>query len=285
MGVAVQSHWFSVGSVVSWGEAGVGVVATQAFVDAGYGPKGLALMARGVEPSAALSRLLAKDSRPEIRQVALLDARGRVAGHTGKGCLPYAGGTQGEGFSVQANLMASPGVWPAMARSFRASKGPLAQRLLRALEAAEGAGGDRRGRQSAAILVVSTRPTKEKWRGKLVDLRVEDHPAPLKEMKRLLSVSDAYGHANRGDELVAEKKFRQALREYALASEAAPSMDELKFWQGATLLDAGKVDQAARVLGEAFRAREDWRTLLRLLPKYGLLHVRPEVLESVLGSN
>ena len=191
MGVAVQSHWFSVGSVVPWGEPGVGVVATQAFVEPSYGPKGLSLMRRGLGPGAALRRLLKADGRSEVRQVAMLDAKGRVAAHTGSKCLPHAGDLQGRGFSVQANLMSSGRVWPAMASSFSRSRGTLTQRLLVALEAAEKAGGDIRGRQSAAILVVSTSHTREKWTGKIVDLRVEDNPRPLKELRRLVRLGEA----------------------------------------------------------------------------------------------
>jgi uncharacterized Ntn-hydrolase superfamily protein len=283
MGVAVQSHWFSVGSVVPWGEPGVGVVATQAFVEPSYGPRGLSLMKRGVGPAAALRRLLKADRRSEVRQVAMLDARGRVAAHTGPKCLPHAGDLQGRGFSVQANLMSSDGVWPAMASSFSRSKGPLTERLLLALEAAEEAGGDIRGRQSAALLVVSTSPTREKWRGRLVDLRVEDNPTPLKELRRLVRLGQAYDHANRGDDLVAKNRFSEALEEYAMAAHGAPEIDELKFWQGVTLLDKGRRKDALPLLIGAFRARKQWREVFACLPSYGLLHAREDVVKSILA--
>jgi uncharacterized Ntn-hydrolase superfamily protein len=283
MGVAVQSHWFSVGSVVPWGEPGVGVVATQAFVESSYGPKGLALMRKGVPPSLALRRLLRADRRSEVRQVAMLDAKGRVAAHTGPRCLPHAGDAQGGGFSAQANLMSNDGIWPAMARSFTSSRGPLAQRLLEALEAAEEAGGDIRGRQSAAILIVSTEPTKEKWRGKLVDLRVEDNPVPLVELRRLVRIGEAYDHANRGDDLVTEGRFSDALREYKAAAEGAPEIEELKFWQGVTLLDRGKRKEAIPLLRSAFRSRDQWRDVFACLPMYGLLRVDDEVMAKILA--
>lgn len=283
MGVAVQSHWFSVGSVVPWGEPGVGVVATQAFVEPSYGPRGLSLMRRGVGPAAALRRLLKADRRSEVRQVAMLDVKGSVAAHTGLKCLPHAGDQQGKGFSVQANLMSNDAVWPAMASSFSRSRGPLTDRLLVVLEAAEKAGGDIRGRQSAAILVVSTSHTKEKWRGKLVDLRVEDNPRPLKELRRLVRLGKAYDHANKGDDLVAEDRFSEAMEEYAKAARGAPEIEELKFWQGVTLLDKGRKDDALPLLIEAFRARKQWREVFACLPSYGLLHAKTEVMNSILA--
>src|SRR5437899_12471637 len=200
MGVAVQSHWFSVGSVVTWAEAGVGVVATQALVEASYGPLGLALMQGGKSPTEALKSLLATDPSPRVRQVAILDFRGRVATHTGEECIPQAGHISGRGFSTQANLMRNRRVWPAMASAFRRTTGDLTSRLLASLDAAEGAGGDVRGRQSAAILVLRTKPSGSPWHDKVVDLRVEDHPAPLKELSRLVVLHQAYEHENEGGE-------------------------------------------------------------------------------------
>jgi uncharacterized Ntn-hydrolase superfamily protein len=282
MGVAVQSHWFSVGSVVSWGEAGVGVVATQAFVDVSYGPLGIALMRAGKSPKQALRSLLSGDKRPEVRQVAMLDASGRVASHTGVKCLPEAGGEKLDGLSAQANLMSSKKVWPAMVSAFGRSIGPLSHRLMSALEAAEKEGGDRRGRQSAAMLIVSTKVHADPWRGRLVDLRVEDHGRPLTELRRILTVREAYDHANRGDDLMTEGKIAAAIREYGLASRKAPHLEELKFWEGVALLDRGHKDRARPLLKEAFKAREDWKSVLSLLPKYGLLHVKRSVINALL---
>jgi len=284
MGVAVQSHWFSVGSVVPWALPGVGVVATQAFVEASYGPKGLSMMRRGLSPTLALRSLLGADRRSDSRQVAMLDARGRVAAHTGTKCLPHAGDLQGKGFSAQANLMSNDDVWPAMASSFSSSKGPLKERLLKALEAAENAGGDIRGRQSAAILVVSTEATREPWKGKLVDLRVEDHPRPLKELARLVRIGEAYDHANRGDDLVTENRFSEALKQYSMAAEGAPEIEELKFWQGVTLLDRGRRREALPLLMTAFRSRKQWKEVFACLPRYGLLHADEETVRSILAS-
>ncbi len=283
MGVAVQSHWFSVGSVVPWGEPGVGVVATQAFVEPSYGPKGLSLMRKGLGPGTALRQLLRADRRADVRQVAMLNVKGRVAAHTGSKCLPHAGDLQGRGFSVQANLMSNDRVWPAMASTFSKSQGPLAERLLAALEAAEEAGGDIRGRQSAAILIVSTSRPRERWRGRLLDLRVEDNPTPLKELRRVLRLSQAYDHANKGDDLVAENRFSDAMKEYALAAGGAPEIEELRFWQGVTLLDKGRLKQAIPLLIGAFRARRQWREVFASLPDYGLLHAEERVVKSILA--
>ena len=163
-GVAVQSHWFAVGSTVSGAEAGVGAVATQSFVDPSYGPLGLALMKAGRPAPDALKALLAGDANRDVRQVGMVDAEGRAATHTGRLCMPAAGGQEGKQYVVQANLMERPSVWPAMARAYEAATGDLADRLLAALDAAEAEGGDIRGRQSAAIVVVKARSTDPRWR-------------------------------------------------------------------------------------------------------------------------
>jgi len=281
MGVAVQSHWFSVGSVVAWAEAGVGAVATQAFVDIGYGPRGLALMKRGSTSREALNRLLSRDAGRARRQVAMIDIKGRTATHTGRGCLPEAGHLAGPGFSAQANMMSSDTVWSAMASSFRSSKGKLGYRLMAALEAAETAGGDLRGRQSAAMLVVRTdRPTAP-WLGRLVELRVDDHRRPLVELRRLLDINEAYLHANAGDDLVVLGKMNKALAEYALASKAAPQIEELAFWEAVALADQGRVEQSKPIFERVFRKRSSWRRMLSVLPAYGLLSVPEPVLREL----
>ena len=213
MGVAVQSHWFSVGSVVSWAEAGVGAVATQSFVDPGYGPRGLDLMRRGVPAPKALDELVAADAQPDGRQVAMIDVEGRVSAYTGKSAIASAGHQIGSNFSVQANLMANDRVWPAMATAFAGAKGDLADRMLAALESGQKAGGDVRGRQSAAILIVKAKSSGRPWVGadRIFDLRVDDNPEPIVELRRLIRLQRAYAHANRGDELMTEKKVEEAL--------------------------------------------------------------------------
>ena len=268
MGVAVQSHWFSVGSSVTWGEAGTGVVATQSIIDPGYGPKGLELMRSGVSAPDALARLLAADSEREVRQVAMLDAQGRVAAHTGKLCIAEAGHTVGSQFSAQANIMATARVWPAMAQAFERAEGDLAERMLAALDAAQAAGGDLRGRQSAAILVVAPKSSGRAWAGadRLFDLRVEDHPEPLKELRRLVRLQRAYGHANRGDELVSQKKVDEALKEYAAAATLAPEIVELPFWQAVTLVVVGREAEAVPIFRDVFAKEPAWADLIPRLP-------------------
>ena len=272
MGVAVQSHWFSVGSVVSWAEAGVGAVATQSFVDPAYGPLGLGLMRAGRTAPDALKALLAGDAQRDVRQVGMVDAQGRVATHTGSLCIPAAGGQEGKEYVVQANLMDKPSVWPAMARAYEAAKGDLAERMLAALDAAEAEGGDIRGRQSAAIVVVKATNTGKPWVGGdwTFNLRVDDHPEPVAELKRLVRLQKAYNHANRGDELMTEKKVDAALEEYKAASALAPEILELPFWHAVTLASIGREAEAAPIFKAVFAKEPIWADLLSRLPAAGL---------------
>lgn len=273
MGVAVQSHWFSVGSTVTWGEAGVGVVATQSFIDPGYGLKGLELMRSGVSAPDALERLVTADPQGDGRQVAMLDARGRVSAFTGRSAIAAAGHLVGLHYSVQANLMANERVWPAMARAFEAAAGDLADRLLAALDAAQAEGGDIRGRQSAAILIVRAKATGRPWAGadRLFDLRVEDHPEPLVELRRLVRLQRAYAHANRGDELMTEKNVERALAEYAAAGRIAPEIAELPFWHAVSLVGVGREGEAAPIFRAVFSKEPYWADLIPRLPAAGLL--------------
>ena len=204
LGVAVQSHWFSVGPIVPWAEAGVGAIATQSFVDPSYGKNGLDLMRAGKSAPDTLKELLAKDEGREVRQVAMIDAQGRVDAWTGKNDIQAAGHIVGTNFSVQANLMLNDKVWPAMARAFENAKGDLADRMLAALDAAQAVGGDIRGRQSAAMIVVTGKPTGQAWKDRTFDLRVDDSPEPLVELRRLVKLQRAYNHMNAGD-LAVEK--------------------------------------------------------------------------------
>lgn len=283
LGVAVQSHWFQVGPIVPWAEAGVGAVATQSFVKVDYGPKGLAAMKAGTAPSAALDRLLAEDPQKDVRQVAMLDASGRVAAWTGPKCIAAAGHQVGDGYSVQANLMDKPTVWPAMARAFEAAKGDLVERMLAALEAAEAEGGDIRGRQSAALVVVRAKSTGEPWRDRLVDLRVDDHPQPLKELRRLLGLHRAYEAMNAGDEAVAENRIDEALKHYTRASGLAPEIAELPFWQAVTLFVAGQEEKALPIFKDVFAREERWARLVPRLPAAGLLPDDPKKIEKILS--
>lgn len=284
IGAAVQSHWFSVGSIVTWAEPGVGAVATQSFVEPAYGPRGLALMRSGLSAPAALAALLAADPDSQVRQVAMVDARGRVAAHTGSRNIPAAGHRIGKGYSVQANLMRSAEVWPAMARAFEQARGDLAERLLAALEAAERAGGDIRGRQSAALVVVSGDRSRPSWE-KIYDLRVEDSPEPLAELKRLLKMARAYRAATEGDNFVTAGQVDSAMAAYARAAELLPDSatnGELVYWQAVTLVGLGREAEAIPWFRRAFAQDTSWIELLRRLPAAGLLPPDSALIERII---
>ncbi|HEX2436707.1 MAG TPA: DUF1028 domain-containing protein [Methylomirabilota bacterium] len=285
LGVAVQSHWFSVGSIVSWAEAGVGAVATQSFVDPAYGPRALELLKRGVPAPDALARLVAADAQRDVRQVAIVDAQGRVAAHTGTKAIAAAGQHVGAQFSVQANLMANAKVWPAMAAAYERATGDLADRLLAALDAAEAVGGDIRGRQSAAILIVKPTSSGKPWAGadRLFDLRVDDHPAPLVELRRLVRLQRAYTRANLGDELMSEQKVEAALKEYAAAAEIAPEIVELPFWHAVTLASIGREAEAAPIFRAVFAKEPVWADLVPRLPASGLLPDEKGLIERIVA--
>ncbi len=284
LGVAVQSHWFSVGSVVTWAEAGVGAVATQSFVEVSYGPLGLELMRAGKSAPEALKALLAVDPSAAVRQVAMVDSRGNVAVHTGGDCIAAAGHHQGEQYSTQANLMEKDTVWDAMARAYEAAAGDLAERLVAALEAGEEEGGDIRGRQSAAILVVPGTGRGAPWREKLVELRVEDHPRPVEELKRLLRIHRAYEHMNRGDERMAEEDVEGALKEYAKAAGMYPENLEILYWQAVTLVGAGRLEEALPIFRQVFTQERRWWNLTPRLPASGLLPDDPQLLQRILAT-
>lgn len=273
MGVAVQSHWFSVGSIVTWADAGVGAIATQSFVDPGYGPRGLNLLRSGLSAQQALAGLLAADDQRAVRQVAMVDARGGVAAHTGERAIVAAGHHVGTQYSVQANLMANDRVWPAMARAFERTDGDLATRMLAALAAAQAEGGDIRGQQSAALLIVKSESTGRPWVGGdwVFDLRVDDAPDPIAELTRLVRLQRAYDHANRGDELFTAQKVDEALEQYAAAAELAPEIEELPFWQAVTLISIGREAEALPIFREVFGINRDWAELVPRLPAAGLL--------------
>lgn len=263
LGVAVQSHWFSVGPIVPWARAGIGAVATQANVEVAYGPRGLELLERGASAAAALRQLLDEDRLAESRQVAIVDAQGRVAAHTGEACMPFAGDCQGDGVSCQANIMAAAGVWPSMLRAYEGHRGSLTERLLAALDAAELEGGDIRGRQSAALLIVPA--AGQPW-DTVINLRVEDHPDPLDELARLVRLNEAYALAGRADERVAEGRHEQAATLYLQASRLAPESHELQFWAGLGAAQMGDLEAGLRHIRAALAAQPGWRELLDRLP-------------------
>lgn len=272
MGVAVQSHWFSVGPLVPWAEAGVGAVATQSFVEVTYGPLGLELMRAGKTAPQALAALLAADPYTAVRQVAMVDASGNVAAHTGESAIMHAGHRMGAGYSVQANMMLHATVPDAMATAFEQTTGDLAERLLASLEAAQAAGGDIRGRQSAAIVVVGPERTGRPWEGRIFDLRVEDHPEPVAELRRLMHLARAYAHMNAGDAALTVGDIAGASREYGAATAMVPDSltnGEMVFWHAVALASAGRLDEARPLFLRAFAEDENWRELVRRLPAAG----------------
>lgn len=263
LGVAVQSHYFSVGPVVPWARPGVGAVATQSLVEVSYGPRGLELMADGLGASEALARLVAADVGSATRQVAMVDARGGVAAHTGASAIPHAGHVTGAQVSCQGNIMASERVWGAMLAAYEHTEGQLYRRLLAALDAAEAEGGDLRGRQSAAILVVPAEG--ESW-SKVVELRVEDHPEPLLELRRLVDAHEAYALANEADELIGAGRHDAAAAKFREAFALAPDNHELLFWAGLGAVQAGEVDAGVEQIRQAIAAQPGWETILPTLP-------------------
>ena len=277
LGVAVQSHWFSVGSLCAFARPGVGAVATQSVVEPAYGPRTLDRLAGGEAPHEALDAQLARDELARMRQVGVVDAQGRLAVHTGDDCIACAGDETGAHWTCQANMMERETVPAAMSAAFESATGPLADRLMVALEAAEGEGGDVRGRQSAALLVVPAQG--EAWETRF-DLRVEDHREPLKELWRLVLLQRAYDMANEADELIASGRAEQAGRLYRQAAEAAPESDELLFWAGLALAQTGDVDAGVEAVLEAANVHPNWLLLLeRLSPEFA--PAGSEVLERV----
>jgi uncharacterized Ntn-hydrolase superfamily protein len=283
LGVAVQSHWFAVGQGVTWADAEVGAIATQSFADPAYGAIGLALLRAGVPAPLALRALVVGDPMRDRRQVAFVDAKGTVAAHTGALCIPAAGHHLGAQYSVQANLMSSDKIWPAMSTAFEAAKGDLAERMLQALEAAEKAGGDIRGMQSAAILVVRPKSTGRFWSDRLFDLRVDDHEKPLIELRRLVSVQRAYNRMNAGDEALAKNDVPLAAREYAEAARLYPGQPELIYWHAVGLASGGHVDESLPLFKQVFAKEPRWIELTRRLPGVKLLPEDPAVLEKILS--
>ncbi len=282
MGVAVQSHWFSVGSIVTWGEAGVGVIATQSFVNPAFGPKGLALLKNGLTPEQAVKMLTTNDKGRDVRQLAILDGTNKPANYTGAKCIPAAGGIVDKDFAVQANLMANDKVWPAMAKAFRETKGPLAERMVAALEAAQSVGGDIRGKQSAALLVVRGNSTGKVWEDRLIDIRVEDSPTPIKEIKRILKVHRAYDHMNAGDLAVEHGDMALAMKEYSTAEKMFPDNEEMKYWHAVTLTNIGKLKEALPIFKEVFSANNNWAILTPRLVPIGQLQVDKKGLKKIM---
>ncbi len=283
MAVGVQSHWFSVGTAVSWGEAGVGVVATQSFVNKSYGLKGLEQMKKGKTAPDAMKELLAADEGREVRQVAMIDANGNVNSFTGKSCIDYAGNIVGKNYAVQSNMMLTNNVNEAMAKAFEGSEGkPLAERVLLSLQAAQAVGGDIRGKQSAAILVVAGKSTGQPWNERLIDLRVDDHKAPLDELNRLLRLFRAYAHMDKGDLATEKNDMKLAMEEYGAAMKMFPENLEMQYWTAITLANNKNVAEASKLLQKIYKKDANWRELTKRLPKVNLLTVSEADLKELL---
>ncbi len=283
MAVGVQSHWFSVGTAVPWGEAGVGVLATQSFVNKSYGIKGLELMKAGKTAPEALKELLAQDEGREVRQVAMIDASGNVNAHTGKNCIDFADHIVGENFSVQSSMMLNNKVCPAMEKAFKLNADkPLAERVMAALKAAQAAGGDIRGKQSAALLLVAGKSSAQPWNDRLIDLRVDDHISPIAELERLLKLFRAYGHMDKGDLATEKNDMKIAMEEYGTAMKLFPANLEMQYWTAITLANNKKIKEASALLQKIYKKDGNWRELTRRLPKVNLLNVSSTELKELL---
>ena len=282
LGVAVQSHWFSVGFLVPWVKAGVGAVATQSFVKVDYGPDGLELMESGMSAKDALKSLTNQDEAEAVRQVAMIDINGNVAAHTGERCIVFANHVVGKNYSVQANMMENSTVPKAMAVAFENSSGDLADRMMAALEAAEKEGGDIRGKQSAAMVIMSGEPTGIEWKDTKMSLRIEDHPTPLKELKRLIRIHRAYQHANKGDYYMELNQIDNALTEYNKASKYYPENPELPYWSAVALVNGGRINEALPIFKAVFKSNPNLKKMTPRLIKSGLLIDDEKVLKKIM---
>ncbi len=283
LGVAVQSHYFSVGSVVPWAESGVGAVATQSLVEPAYGPKGLALMRQGFSAPAALDSLLRADSSADVRQVGMVDAHGLAASHTGASCIPAAGSYVGSNFAAQANLMVNDRIWTAMANGFLTTQGDLAERLLAALDSAQAAGGDIRGMQSAALIVVRGTPSGQPWTDRIFDLRVEDHDDPIGELHRLVRLGRAYNRETDGDNLIAANRPAEAARAYSDAMALAPESNELIFWAAVSMWSNGDTTNAVPLFKRLFFRDRVWADVIPRLAPVGMFPNDPAQIARVVA--
>jgi len=281
-GAAVQSHYFRVADVI-WAKASVGAVATQSLVDFRYGPLGIEMLTHDKSAQEAMTGLLASDENSHVRQVAMIDRDGHAVAHTGSHCIAEAGHYVGHHYSVQANLMEKNTVWDAMARAYESTEGELVDKMMAAMDAAEAEGGDIRGRQSAAILVVTGDPTGMEWKDRVYDLRVDDSPEPLIELRRLIGVQKAYRHMDAGDIAIEHGDFEKAEIEYSQAVELAPGNLEVRYWQAVTLVSVGEVDRALPIFKDIFEADERWRTLTPRLVDSEILPDDKEILDKIMG--
>jgi len=286
MAVGVQSHWFSVGTIVSWAKSGVGVVATQSFVNPALGTDGIKLMSKGKSAEETLKTLIDKDEGRNFRQVAMLDKNVNIGVYKGKKGVQFADHKKGLIYSVQANMMLNDKVIPAMSNTFEENDNlPLAERVLRSMQSAQDAGGDIRGKQSAVLLVVDIESANNEWMDKKVNLRVDDHNEPLHELERLLKVHRAYEHMNNGDLAIEHGDMDLALSEYGSAEKMFPDNLEMKYWKAVALANNNRLNDALPIFKFVFNKDENWIELTKRLPGPGLLIVSEEDLEKILTCN
>jgi len=284
MAVGVQSHWFSVGTIVSWAKSGVGVVATQSFVNPALGTEGIKLMGNGKSANETLEFLINKDEGRDYRQVAMLDKHGNISVFTGKKCVQVANHIKGNNYSIQANMMLNDKVVPEMEKAFiENSDLALAERVLKAMKAGQQAGGDIRGKQSAVLLVVGTEPAEKEWEDKKIDIRIDDHSEPLIELERILNVHKAYEHMNNGDIAIEHGDMELALAEYQAAEQMFPNNLEMKYWKAIALANNGRLNEALPILERIFEQDKNWLTLTKRLPQSGLLNLKEEDLDKIFG--
>ncbi len=284
LGVAVQSHYFSVGSVSPHAEAGVGAVTVQSFAKPSHGTEGLRLLREGATAQEALAKLRERDDHAEYRQSAMVDASGRVAVYTGERCIPEAGHHAGDGYACLGNMLLKPDVWDGMGAAFLAAEGELVDRLVVSLEAARSAGGDLRGRRSAAVIVVNAELSGDPAVDLPFNLRVEDHDQPLHELKRLITLKKAFHHNSRGDHCLRKGDVDAALREFSMAVSMAPSQEELVFWQALAMAVAGFHKEAEPLFLELFDASRNWRVLAERIARSRYLPEESNALERILES-
>jgi uncharacterized Ntn-hydrolase superfamily protein len=282
LGVAVQSNWFAVGSLVSWAEAGVGAIATQSFINTSFGPEGLKLMKQGKSAKEALDILISKDEGRDFRQLAIIDINGNTAVYTGKKCIEAAGDHNEKNFSVQANMMKKASVWPVMAKKYKEAEGEFADRLMQTLEAAQNQGGDIRGKQSAAILIVKAKATGKPWEDTVLKLQVDDHTTPLLELRRLYNVHLAYNHMNKGDYYVEKNDIDNALTEYSSAQKMFPNNVEMKYWTAIALANAKRLDEAIKIFKSIFTENSNWKILTKRIRDNGLLVVSDQDMKQIM---
>jgi uncharacterized Ntn-hydrolase superfamily protein len=281
IGGAVQSHWFNVGALVLWGEAGTGMIATQSFVNVSFCLRGLELLRAGLTPKQVVDSLINSDEGRDGRQLAVMDANGNTYSYTGKYCVEGAGDLHGQNYSVQANLMANNKIWPAMEKAFKETKAPLAEKLIAVLEAAQKEGGDIRGKQAAALIVYKEKSSGKPWDDKLIDLRVEDNPNPVEELSRLLKVHRAYDHMNNGDLATEKGDITTALKEYSTAEEMFPDNEEMKFWHAVMLFNSNKKEDSYKLFSKVFQMNANYRTLIPRLVNSKLLNANQEEIDKL----